>query len=334
MKKRRPRNLLIVGGTGSGKTHRTVHHLFKNYITNEKNNRVVTRKARPVLIYDFSGEFNRYNYKAIAYDVDNRIDKKDKEFTKALAKKYNKDRTEVFRKIKKPLIYRLLARHADGMPYSEEESMLAIKDIITSFTNGFFLIEDLKAVFEEQNGRGFSSFVALLSVNRHRGLDVGVHLQNFGLVSPSLIRGSDYLRLHLAGSIQSYGGASKYKEFYEVIRIAEIMIKQRFLQAPNILVEEMKSQKDRNNATYYCYIDTRRLKILPPADPEIGITHSNKDFIKYFIDACDRYLSKKPALYRDLLKMEDDYGNKIYKTVREAKNKRIKEFMRTYLLIK
>ena len=37
MKKRRPRNLLIVGGTGSGKTHRTVHHLFKNYITNEKN---------------------------------------------------------------------------------------------------------------------------------------------------------------------------------------------------------------------------------------------------------------------------------------------------------
>lgn len=264
---REPFITLVFGMTGVGKTYFTLKYVIEKY---------VEMQQRPVLILDVNNEFNGSGdfgpYKAIAYDVDEEDEA---------------ERVKYIRSIKKPAIYRILARYKNGLEYEDEDMVRAAVDIFMNFRNGLFLLEDINAYITTSVPKGFYS---RLTRARHSGVDIIIHYQNIGDPHPKILKNTSIVRLHKTGDSVTTFSTDKYKDHYEMFRICEHVVNHEFLNG---------------NKLYNCYLNLRERKIL-------NVTQEQ------FKKACALYLSENQSQFRNIKMQRDMNGKLIYNTDEEV----------------
>ncbi len=276
--KRQPKVLIVAGSKNSGKTYATVHFELKYYVRQINN-----QQARPVIILDVQGEYSKF--KAISYNVD--IEN-------------NFERTKSIRKIKRASIYRLLAKHPNGVVYSSAQIIQACTDITTNFKNGLFLMEDINRYMTSQIPDNFYSH--LISV-RHEGVDLILHYQRVSDPPPRITGNAEYLRLHrTSDSITKKSVADKYSN-PEIIRIAELIIEKEYF---------------RGNIYYFIYIDLMGSKLLNISPPDFEI-------------AARTYLYENYSIVTSIMKRKNEQGIKLFSSENEAINFLINQKKALYL---
>ncbi len=162
---REPSKLVVVGGTGVGKTHETLR-FCKEVYCNPKN-----PNARNVLILDTNNEHT--SIPAI----------KPEDIVK-----FNVQKTKQIRRLV-PVDY------STGRPLGSDDIFQLMCDVIQKYNlfNAMFWIEDMNKFTSGANVKAINN---VLTTNRHSGLDLVFQLQTFGALPPKLWGNLNYIRIH------------------------------------------------------------------------------------------------------------------------------------------
>lgn len=221
------------GQTGVGKTYRTLQ-MIHQYIR-EKNK--PGKRPRKVLIYDVNMEYNDF----LA------IDPKDiPRFTLC-------NRAE---------IRRVLPKNKDGSICNPDEMMELMNTILHSFGHGLLILEDINKYLI---GTQTQEIIGVMTTNRHRDLDLMVHLQSLSAMTTRMWQNCSFIRFH-----RQRDDIHRYRERipnFEMVKIAQILVNNQF---------------SNGNKRFHCYI---------AADQGfIRGAFSNRSFKL----ACEEYAQKYP----------------------------------------
>ena len=205
MSQREPILMVATGQKKVGKTYTTTQ-LIEQYI---RSNPTTGKKARKVLIYDVNMEYTQF--KAIALkDV----------------KRYTlQQRVEV---------RRVLPRKEDGTIAGMDEMMDIMGEILNSFSGGLLILEDINRYLI---GTQTQDIIGTITTNRHRDLDIIIHLQSLAALTPRLWQNSSAIRFH-----KQQDNIDRYKAripYYEQLKIAEYMVNAKYFG---------------NDERFYCYV--------------------------------------------------------------------------------
>jgi hypothetical protein len=229
---------IVTGAPEHGKSKRTEDEL-KMYVLNDVK---IGRKGRPVLIFDTNNEYG--HYRELKYNV---ADESDNGRYLALHRK--------------PEIRRIAPFAYPGkVPMNFEQKEKTLKDIMTYFRNGCVLLEDINTYLDDFNSLEVISF---LCNNRHRGLDIIIHLQSLAAVSTRMWQNAKIVRFHYqADNIDRYRDRIPN---YELMKIAQCIVNYNYI-----------IKKDKY---FFLYVDVRTNKI-------VGVDKQK------FIQGCMEYVTK------------------------------------------
>lgn len=303
MSKRDARATIVFGKQGSGKTF-TSDLLIKKYMKKFK---------RPVLIVDVKGEYE--GFKAINYNAyEKNIDK----------------RASSIKKLYLPRVYRVICKHPNGVAMNNTENVELMLTIVKYYRNGMLIIEEMNSIIRRSVPADFYSFITTL---RHNGVDVMFHFQSFGDPHPDIISQCTIFRMHKSNdsleSIKNKRGITQGR--YEMARIAEMAINEKYMQGVLLEREALKKfgHENRfppkvkakiNSLVYYMLYVDFDLSQIRGIDPETFRKH-----------ATNYLYSENPNLIKNLMRMPDMNGGKLYKTEHEAVSKKVNDMLMVYV---
>jgi hypothetical protein len=202
---REPLLIIATGQKGVGKTY-TTKQLIAQYT---QSNPHTQKKGRKVLIYDVNMEYTQF--KAIAL--------------KDLKKFTMQKRVEV---------RRVLPRMENGRIATIDEMMEIMNVILESYAGGLLILEDINRYLI---GTQTQDIIGTIATNRHRDLDIIIHLQSLAAVTPRMWQNTSSVRFHKQmDSIDRYMNRIPY---FEILKIAQILV---------------ENQYDGGNERFYCYV--------------------------------------------------------------------------------
>jgi len=202
---REPLLIIATGQKGVGKTH-TTKQLIAQYT---QPNPSTGKKARKVLIYDVNMEYTQF--KAIAL--------------KDLKKFTLQNRIEV---------RRVLPRLPNGKIATIDEMMEIMNEILSSYAGGLLVLEDINRYLI---GTQTQDIIGTIATNRHRDLDIIIHLQSLAAVTPRMWQNTSSVRFHKQmDAIDRYANRIPY---FEILKIAQILV---------------ENQYENGNERFYCYV--------------------------------------------------------------------------------
>lgn len=249
MGQRQPKLTVVSAAKGGGKSHLTCHMISK-YI---KNNPKTGKLARKVLIYDVNGEFTskklREEYK-VDFDAPVLALKDLAEWTKQ----------------KRIEVRRILPLDENNVVVDDIDIMVGILNtILQTFRGGLLLLEDINAYLI---GTTTKQVISSITRNRHKDLDIIIHLQSLRAMSPRLWANSNLTRFHKQmDNIAAYQDRINNPELYY---IAESLVNYKF----------------QFDIRFYVWIDNEYQKI------------SGKFSKKEYWLACYNYLLENPSATR------------------------------------
>jgi hypothetical protein len=207
-KLREAKIVLAIGEKGVGKTFETMRFFNEEYCVSSR-----TKLGKKVLIYDTNGEFEDVDPISL-YDIP----------------KFN---------IQKVIeIRRVLARHPDTFEHLGVNGKTMLLEQILTEKNAprgmALLLEDLNSYVM---GATSQSIVDFLTTNRHKELDIFIHMQTFRAVPPRIWGNVNLVRLHQTGD--------------DVSQVLNKVRNRRLTSVANILTQQ-KCKKDKR---FFCYID-------------------------------------------------------------------------------
>lgn len=221
---REPFGTMVIGQQGIGKTYSS-KIIISQYVEVHK---------RPVLVFDSNNEFK---YKTLYYDsslptCEERVHGNPRR-TKA-------NGIEAHTKAE---IRRIAPFKINGRIMYDSEKVQAILDAAMYFRNGLFYMEDVNTYIDPKNIP--KDFFSMICSMRHRGIDVIVQYQ--GITNPitKMFSNMRFIRLHKTQDTVC-NIRNRIQNVFDVIRIAEILIKKRF---------------DENDRHFYVHIDLQSKKI-------------------------------------------------------------------------
>jgi hypothetical protein len=262
---REPKLGVAVGKKGIGKSYVT-ERLLVNYVKGSTGQSV---KPRRVLIIDVNDEYE--SVKAIS--------------TTDVALFTMHPKIEV-RRIR---------------PYNRDGSKMTLRDIadvlytcLEHFKGGLLLIEDINKYVSDYLP---NDVVGAICTNRHSDLDIIMHFQSIGRVTPKIWQNLNWIRFHKnSDSVDRH--QKKFQDKYDYLKIAEIMINNKYFEGDKY---------------FYLYVDLDEEKILG--------TYGN-DLMK---NAIDEFVSENyNRLVKPKLNRRDDYGKikaEPKKVIREVKDR-------------
>lgn len=207
-KLREAKIILAIGEKGVGKTFETMRFLNEEYTKTTRN-----KRGRKVLIYDTNGEFENVDPISV-YDI------------------------PLYNIQKQVEIRRVLARDPDSFQHLGVRGKYELLETILAEENtprGMgLLLEDLNSY---TTGATSQSMVDVLTTNRHKDLDIFVHLQTFRAVPPRIWGNINIMRLHGTGD--------------DVTQVFNKVRNQRLTHVANCLVQE----KVKTNPRFFVYVD-------------------------------------------------------------------------------
>jgi len=264
---REPILMVATGQKGVGKTYTTTQ-LIKEYIS---ANTASGKKARKVLIYDINMEYT--DFKAIALeDV--------KRFT-----------LQEFVEVR-----RVLPRFADGRIAGIDEMMQIMNEILNSFAGGLLVLEDINRYLI---GTQTQDIIGVIATNRHRDLDIVIHLQSLSPMTPRLWQNTSAIRLH-----KQMDEIHRYKDripYLEQLRVAEILVDTQYFNG---------------NERFFCYVSG-----------EEGYIRG--EFSKHaFREACEKYALRYSPQLKILEKSYKGQPDGRQKAINEVTNELVKKYGR------
>ena len=263
---REPKLGVAVGKKGIGKSY-TTEQVMAQYVQGNQN-----AKPRRVLILDVNDEYEAV--KAIAIkDI-------------ALFSLHPKIEARRIR------------------PYNEDGSKMGLRDIadvlficLENYRGGLLLIEDINKYVSDHLP---NDVVGAICTNRHSDLDIVMHFQSIGRVTPKIWQNLNWLRFHKnSDSVDRH--QKKFQDKYDFLKIAEIMINQQYFDGEKY---------------FHLYVDLDEEIILGKYTP------------KMMKDAIDEFVSENyNRLVKPKLNRRDEYGRvsaEPKKVIREVKDRLFK----------
>lgn len=263
---REPKLGVAVGKKGIGKSY-TTEQVMAQYVQGNQN-----AKPRRVLILDVNDEYEAV--KAIAIkDI-------------ALFSLHPKIEARRIR------------------PYNEDGSKMGLRDIadvlficLENYRGGLLLIEDINKYVSDHLP---NDVVGAICTNRHSDLDIVMHFQSIGRVTPKIWQNLNWLRFHKnSDSVDRH--QKKFQDKYDFLKIAEIMINQQYFDGEKY---------------FHLYVDLDEEVILGKYTP------------KMMKDAIDEFVSENyNRLVKPKLNRRDEYGRvsaEPKKVIREVKDRLFK----------
>lgn len=263
--------MAVCGKKGVGKTFRTIEYL-KDY--------VYKSPRRKVLIFDVNNEFS---------------DKSKFPFIKTISienvPKYSLSQV--------PEIRRIAPFFDDGTKMTLDDMARVLMWLVRNFYNGLLLIEDInKYVSDTMPG----DLIGAICTNRHSGLDIILHYQSLGRLSPKVWQNINYLRMHQqTDSLDRH--RNKFEDKFDYLKIAEILTKKQY---------------HSGNQRFYLFVDFDNEKIIADVSEQDKQEAINEYASQYYNQVVNPYINKR-----------DIDGNKLY-TIESAFVQAKKELYEAY----
>lgn len=252
---REPQLIIATGTKGVGKTYKTCE-IVQNYLT---PNPVIGKKPRKVLIFDANGEYNNQE-----------IEKHKFRFrTKVLALKD----VEAWTKQSRIEVRRVLPVDANGNEVGTEKYPEILNVILHYYRGGMLILEDINKYLVETRD---AKIIGALTTNRHRDLDIYIHLQSLAPLTTRMWQNANVIRFHY-----QMDDIDRYKARipnYELFKIAQLMVNEKYYSG---------------HERFFCYVMNQLNKI-------------KGDFTKSdFVAACRMYLELHPSKVKSV---QQKYG--------------------------
>lgn len=181
-----------------------------------------------------------------------------------------------------------------------EQWTKALFFVLQNYFNGFLLIEDLNRFIGDYTP---DDLVGAICTNRHTGLDVCLHYQSIGRLTPKIWQNLNVLRFHKNNeSVDRH--QNKFPDKYEYLKIAEKMIEMEYYA---------------KNIRFYIWVDLEYEKLKGNFSEDL------------FIRAVDEYISEhRNKLIKPYSFKLDKHGKKMF-TDEEALIAERERFKKTYL---
>ncbi len=265
---REPKLGAVVGKKGVGKSYTTLK-LMGEYVKGSPQ-----AKPRRVLILDVNDEYE--NIKAISM-------------------------TDIARFSLHPNIEARRIR-----PYKADGSRMTLRDfsdvlftILDHFKGGLLLIEDINKYVSDSLP---NDLIGAICTNRHVDLDIIMHFQSIGRITPKIWQNLNWLRFHKnSDSVDRH--KKKFEDKYDFLKITEIMVNKEYFDG---------------NKRFFVYVDTEEEKIMGQFTP------------KMLKDAIDEFVSLNyNKIIKPQLNRRDSRGNVSAdptKVIRGVKDRLFKQY--------
>ena len=247
---REPQLIIATGTKGVGKTYKTCE-LVQDYLT---PNVKIGKKPRKVLIFDANGEYSNEEIQKNGFRFR----------TKVLALKDIED----WSKQSRVEVRRVLPVDANGNELGTEKYPEILAVILHYYRGGMLILEDINKYLTETRD---AKIIGALTTNRHRDLDIYIHLQSLAPLTTRMWQNANVVRFHY-----QMDDIDRYKARipnYELFKIAQLMVNEKYY-----------SGEER----FFCYVMNQLNKIKG--------AFSKKDFIV----ACRQYLEIHPAKVKSI----------------------------------
>src|SRR5574343_501931 len=183
------------------------------------------------------------------------------------------------------------------MSLNEIAGLLGI--IVENFRGGLLLFRSINKYVTDNLPQ---DIVGIICTNRHKDLDIVMHFQSIGRITPKIWQNMSILRFHKnTDSVERHKG--KFEDKYEMLSIVENVVNARYMNG---------------DPRFYCYVDVEEMKI---------ITKVNKKELEM---ACEEYISKNyNKIIRPIMAMRDGSGKKKM-TTNDAVKKATEHLIKTY----
>lgn len=255
MERREPILIIATGTKGVGKTYTTCH-VIQNYI---KDNPITGKLARKVLIYDVNNEYteknlkeNGVNYKAEVLDIDD------------LPRWTAQKRVEV---------RRILPIDKNGRYLGIDGMVEMLNKILYYFRGGLLVLEDINRYLIDTKT---TEIIGTMATNRHRDLDIYIHLQSLAPVTTRMWQNCQAVRFHKqTDNVARYQNRIPNAELYYI-------------------AEKLVNNQYQKNKRFYCYVNNEYSKI------------TGRFSIRDFQKACYNYVLEHPKVLNQAQKR---FGN-------------------------
>ncbi len=256
---REPKIIIATGTRGVGKTFKSKEVIEKYILPNPANG----KEGRKVLIFDVNQEY-----------TNEEIEKDGFRFrTKILAIKDLPRWT----KQKRIEVRRILPVDADGRQVGVDKMENILNIILECYRSGMLVLEDINRYLIGTTG---TEIIGALATNRHKDLDILIHLQSLAPVTTRMFQNCNAIRFHY--QIDNVHRINNRLPNAELFKIVQLLVNTQYFSG---------------NERFYAIIEIDKNKV------------HGKFSKRMFVDACRQYLEQNPQqLNTAMLK----YGNKNY----------------------
>ena len=252
---REPQLIIATGTKGVGKTFMTCK-IIEDYLT---PNFSLGIKARKVLLFDANGE----------YSNEELIKNGHRFRTRVLALKDLPEWT----KQKRIEVCRILPVDANGNEVGTEKYSEILNYILHYYRGGMLVLEDINKYLVETRD---AKIIGALTTNRHRDLDIYIHLQSLAPLTTRMWQNANVVRFHYQmDDIDRYRARIPN---YELFKIAQLMVNEKYFSG---------------DERFFCYVMNQTNKIRG--------NYTKLDFIV----ACRQYLELHPQKVKSI---QQKYG--------------------------
>ncbi len=257
---REPILMAVCGRKGVGKSYMTMKYI-RDYVTKSPR--------RKVLIFDVN---NEYSDKSKFPDI--------KTIALANIKAYSKSNV--------PEIRRVAPFFDDGTKMTLDDMAYVLQWLVRNFQNGLFLIEDInKYVSDAMPG----DLIGAICTNRHMGVDIILHYQSIGRITPKVWQNINCLRMHRnTDSVDRH--RNKFEDKFEYLKIAEIIIKKQF---------------NAGNERYFLFADFDNEKIHSGLSEEIVKDAINEYVSQYHTQVLAPFINRRDSKGEKVLSVADAF---------------------------
>lgn len=251
---REPKLLIATGGKGVGKTYTTCK-VIERYIRSDAK---TGKEGRKVLIFDVNEEY-----------ANSELTKNGHKFeTKLLAVKD----IPKYAVQKRPEVRRIVPRDDKGQLLSLDGMIDVLNQILKYFRGGLLVVEDINRYMTDTKSQ---EIIGTMATNRHRDLDIYIHLQSLSPVTTRMWQNCACVRFH-----RQVDDVARYKTR---LPIAEMYF----------IAQTLVNLQYKVNKRFYCYVDNEMSRI------------SGKFSKRAFMIACYNYLMSNP---RQVSNTQQRYG--------------------------
>lgn len=173
---REPKMIIAIGTKGVGKTHTTCD-VIQRYTQSDE---ATGKEGRKVLIFDVNEEYNNEEIGNKGFTFQTQLlDIKD------LVKFAQQKRVEV---------RRILPRDENGKPLGIDGKVKMLNQILEEYKGGMLLLEDINSYMVDTTAA--KGIISSMTTNRHKDMDIYIHLQSLAPVTPRMWQNCTEIRFH------------------------------------------------------------------------------------------------------------------------------------------